>query len=284
MDHRFSLVRLLYQGPRSVVCAGRDAATGRSVAIKVSPNAGLEVDNMLRTVTCDRSKVAALVVDRPVALRELCFRGVEGAAEAIYARGLTQKSVIMDLHEPGPGAPPEFADDRGASAFIRPYFEAVAELHEKSYLQAHCDLKYSNFVVPAGADRDGRCLVDFELAQPWDAANRLRRRGTLAYMAPETLVRGEVSPYADAWALGIMLFQACHPGRFHPFVHSPVALAADLRATIRTQTYDDAMWSADGCPLVADLVARLLKPQYDQRPDVVEALSHPLFSSDFPKN
>ena len=278
MDFRFSLTGTIYTGPRSVVCAGRDKVSDRPVAVKISSNADVEVANMLRVVGCDPRKVNSLVMKRTVDPRELCLAEfARQEEEEVRSRSSTGKAVVMELHGPAPEEPPHCACDFFACAALRPYFSAVAELHARSSLDAHCDVKYANFVVPAGGDPADRCLIDFELAEPRGGDGRVRKRGTPAFMPPESVLWGEVNRSMDSWALGVMLFQACHPGRIHPFFVNLDVSNAELHRAMAVMEYRPDMWANESAPLAADLVARLLKKRISERLGPEESLRHPLF-------
>lgn len=278
MDSRFALTRMIYTGPRSIVCAGRDRLSEREVAIKISRNADIEVSNMMRAVDCDPRKVNALVMKRVVEPHELCLDGFDKEDE-VRNRGYGVKAVVMELHDPAPEKPPHCQCDYFACLALRPYFSSVAELHSRSTLDAHCDVKYSNFVVPEGGDPSDRCLIDFELAQPHVRTSKNRKRGTPAFMAPESVMWGEVNWSVDSWALGIMLFQACHPGRAHPFFPDNFICNSELHHAMAVVDYRPDMWCNDTAPLAADLAERLLQRRICKRIGPEEALCHPLFNA-----
>ena len=86
--------------------------------------------------------------------------------------------------------------------------EALGHAHAHGVI--HRDVKPENLLV----DREGRVKVaDFGLATAADL-ERLTRTGTTMgtpfYMAPELVTgdRGEVGPWTDVWALGVILYQA----------------------------------------------------------------------------
>jgi hypothetical protein len=81
---------------------------------------------------------------------------------------------------------------------------AVAALHDAGRI--HCDLKPSNILVTA----NGRVVVlDFGLSSP--RRGQFARRGfsgTLAYAAPEQMWGVALTPAADWYSVGVVLFQA----------------------------------------------------------------------------
>jgi eukaryotic-like serine/threonine-protein kinase len=77
---------------------------------------------------------------------------------------------------------------------------AVQYLHR--HLVLHLDLKPSNIVAEAGR----ATIIDLSLARrPGRARSGV---GTWCYMAPEQVRGGELSPAADAWGIGVVLWEA----------------------------------------------------------------------------
>ena len=95
---------------------------------------------------------------------------------------------------------------------MTPILQALAYVHSQGVI--HRDLKPSNImIIPKG----GAKLLDFGIAKAMDVDLKLTQTGTQVgtalYMAPEQ-IRGEpVSPRADLYAMGLILYQ-CAFGRY----------------------------------------------------------------------
>jgi eukaryotic-like serine/threonine-protein kinase len=77
---------------------------------------------------------------------------------------------------------------------------AVGYLHRRGIL--HLDVKPSNVV----ADNGDAKLLDLSVARPPGPARK--RVGTVPYMAPEQLARGELTAATDVWGIGATLHEA----------------------------------------------------------------------------
>jgi hypothetical protein len=92
----------------------------------------------------------------------------------------------------------------------------AAAIHEAGVI--HRDIKVQNVMLPERGDRSA-VIIDFGLAieatRQAEARSRALRRsghrsieGSPAYMAPEQFLGGPVTPAADVFAVGVVLFQA----------------------------------------------------------------------------
>jgi serine/threonine-protein kinase len=85
----------------------------------------------------------------------------------------------------------------------------LAAMHDKGIV--HRDLKPGNVMI----DGRGRArLTDFGLAVALEAPGTYTYAGTPAYMSPEQLAGGPLTPKADLYALGLLLYEMVSGSRF----------------------------------------------------------------------
>lgn len=95
--------------------------------------------------------------------------------------------------------------------YLRQILEGLNFIHANRIV--HCDLRMENVMVNAnGLARIG----DFGAALRYDGhrANRnheiiASNRGTVSYLAPETIARSAFSTKTDVWAVGVMAYAMC---------------------------------------------------------------------------
>jgi tetratricopeptide (TPR) repeat protein/tRNA A-37 threonylcarbamoyl transferase component Bud32 len=155
--------------------------------------------------------------------------------EILFARRVTHPNVcrVFDVFEhaaAGPRQPPvvvltmellqgETLADRlrrrgslppaEAEPVVAQVVAALAAAHEAGVI--HRDLKSANVMLVPSADGAERVVVtDFGLAravQAGEDASATAMAGTSAYMAPEQVEGGAITPAADVYALGVVMFE-----------------------------------------------------------------------------
>lgn len=198
---RYQIKRRLASGGMSMVMLAYDKEKKRDVALKV-PNAQPteKIEHFEKRFL--REAKAALAVKHPN-LCPLYHVGLDSDTFFLtmaYIEGMTLNG-FLDKN----GALSEVA----ASTIIVQVASGLAELHRHGII--HRDLKPDNIMI----DRDGTPIVlDFGLAKFFtgqgafdDLTETSQRLGTLAYMAPEQISGIEVTPQADQFSLGSVLWK-----------------------------------------------------------------------------
>jgi eukaryotic-like serine/threonine-protein kinase len=144
--------------------------------------------------------------------------------------------------------------------------DALAHAHERGVI--HRDIKPANVLI---ADDGQPMLLDFNLAQDDNEAERARAGGTFPYMAPEQMAAFASGPKsvdgrADIYALGVLLFQLLARTRPFPDYSGPTAI-------VMTRTLEDRrqppprlrMHNPEVSPAVEAIIHKCLEPAVDNR-------------------
>ncbi len=194
----FQLRRVVGTGGMGIVYEAWDEQLERSVAVKLLHSGGFADPQ-----GAERFRFEAQVVARlrhPHIVQPHQFGGVNGTAHLVmeYVDG-------PNLHTAAGGKPVPSAV---AAAVVRAAAEAVGFAHREGVV--HRDLKPANILL-AGPDLSARVLVtDFGMARLMADDPEVSPDGTVAGtpgdMAPEQCtVNGAVGPWADVYALGVVL-------------------------------------------------------------------------------
>ncbi|HEY2510116.1 MAG TPA: serine/threonine-protein kinase, partial [Polyangiaceae bacterium] len=290
---RFKVMRRLGEGGMGSVYEGLDQETKERIALKVLRSASPE--GIVRFKREFRS-LQDLHHPNLVRLGELVSEGTEWFFTMELVQGEDFVSWVTSLPSSVPGAPGYGLEGRGASVRPAPFgfdekrlraalvqlVQGLGALHEAQ--KVHRDVKPSNVLV----ESSGRVVIlDFglvtEVQEPGRSMTDLEVVGTPAYMAPEQAASRAVSPAADWYAVGVLLYEAL-TGQV-PFNGAP------LEVLLRKQKDEPPPPSAlaDGLPADLDeLCTRLLRFDPTARPtarqilrtlDALPARAEPSFST-----
>ncbi len=191
---RFELLRLIGSGGAGRVWLARDRYTGAGpLALKVLERKGAEPAGREALET------------EFLALRELSHPGLV----RVYERGVlpeTGEAFYTSEYIEGRDFIAATAD-RSPEEIVEltiGILRTLETIHRRGWV--HCDLKPGNILVtPAGETR----ILDFGLAaREGDVPEEGRVRGTLPYLAPESLAGDPLTRRFDLYSLGVLLHQS----------------------------------------------------------------------------
>jgi hypothetical protein len=186
---RYRLAERIGVGGMAEVWRGDDEVLARAVAVKLI-DPGLLADPAFRgRFRAEARAAAALSHPHVVIVHDY---GEEDGTPYIVME-LLDGETLADRLARGP-LPPEEAAAVGAQTAA-----ALAAAHEAGLV--HRDVKPANIFIT----RDGVKVLDFGVAVRGTTGPAL---GTPAYLAPEQVARGPVTPATDMFALGVVLFEA----------------------------------------------------------------------------
>jgi serine/threonine protein kinase len=258
----YTLLHLLGRGGTSEVYAAKHRERGHSVAIKlVQTAAGVDL-------AAEAMRVRD--IQHPSIVRML---EVGSDATSCYlVMELIEGETLAARLGRGPIAEPALRDLGAAIA------DGMQAAHARGIV--HRDLKPGNVMLrhamPSAATRgaaDVPVIVDFGIAKSLGATSAAvteRRVGTVAYMAPEQLVDGLITPAVDIWALGVTLYEAATGELpFNSFVDGRLP-----------QLFEPAPRLTTMSPAFADLVARCLDRDPGKRPASMAEIARLLRAAD----
>jgi serine/threonine-protein kinase len=200
---RFRIVRYVAEGGMGTVYEAEDLQLHERVALKTiradvasDPKA---VERFKREIHLGKSvthpnvcRIHDLVVDRSEAGTEVLFLSMQ------FLNGETLASRI------GRGPVPKIE----AMPLIEDVADALSAAHEAGVI--HRDFKSGNVMLVQRADRTRAVITDFGLARAVrdnDLKSRTRMAGTVDYMAPEQIRGDKLTPAADIYALGVVMYE-----------------------------------------------------------------------------
>ncbi len=197
VDGRYRIDAKLARGGMATVYRATDLRLDRVVALKVMhPHLATDPDFVQRF---EREARSAARLHHPHVVG-VFDQGTDG--ERVYlAMEFVEGRTLRDvMREYGPLTPEQ------ALVIVDPILKALQAAHDAGFV--HRDIKPENILI---AD-DGRVKVaDFGLARAFASSDASATTGvimgTVAYLAPEQVERGEADRRTDIYATGIVLFE-----------------------------------------------------------------------------
>jgi serine/threonine protein kinase len=191
---RFEVRGELGQGAQSVVYLGFDPQLQREIAIKTLHFAN--PDPVHKGMLLDEARTVGRL--RHPSIVPIFEAGEQDGDLYLVFEYVPGKSLGEFLRQSGALPPVK------AISILRPILEAVSYAHGQGVI--HRDLKPSNILLD---DNGTPRVMDFGIAARVDASSDPadRMTGSPAYMAPEYILRREISERSDIFAAGLILFE-----------------------------------------------------------------------------
>jgi serine/threonine protein kinase len=262
---RYRFGRLAGRGSFGDVYEAEDSCTGEKVAVKLFTKRPLHHVHPLREATMLRwADHPALLGFRAVykvsepELLEMA-RVDEASSWAIVTEFVSGKELFDVIQAVG------HLQEESARDLARQLIHGLSALHQRGII--HRDVKVENALVQADG---GVKLVDFGLATPvWDTAAASVLSGSPGHMAPELLRKKPLSPKADCFGVGVLLFSTLCGRRPFPGKDAQESLRKNCECTL------EAGALAHLSPGASDFVGRLLCKDPEMRLSASECLVHP---------
>ncbi|WP_243384845.1 serine/threonine-protein kinase [Geothrix alkalitolerans] len=244
---KFEILRTLGQGAMGEVFLARDTTLGREVALKtIRPQADAEALGDLKARFAREAQSAA-GLHHPNVVTIYEFGEADGLL--YFAMEVVEGPSLESLLRRQALAPRAFLE---AMAQVCDGLQAA---HQKGIV--HRDIKPANIMIAREGERPVAKILDFGVAKSLgqEATQTGMVVGTLAYMAPEYLSRGQATPSADLFAVGVILYEGLAGHR--PFQGD--TNGSLIYCILHEPTPDLDLESLDGLnPALRDLVTRAL--------------------------
>jgi len=197
LDGRYRIERFLARGGMATVYEATDLRLDRVVALKVMHPHLAQDDAFVARFQREARAAARLTHGHVVGVFDQGFDGDHAYLAMEYVPGRTLRDVMRDF---GPLSPEQ------ALVLLDPVLEALAAAHAAGFV--HRDIKPENVLI----SDDGRVKVaDFGLARAMETSEQSITHGviigTVAYLSPEQVERGEADGRSDIYAAGILLYE-----------------------------------------------------------------------------
>ena len=197
LDDRYRIERFLARGGMATVYEATDLRLDRVVALKVMHPHLAHDDAFVTRFQREAKSAARLTHGHVVGVFDQGFDGDHAYLAMEYVPGRTLRDVLRDF---GPLSPEQ------ALVLLDPVLEALAAAHAAGFV--HRDIKPENVLI----SDDGRVKVaDFGLARAMETSEQSLTHGviigTVAYLSPEQVERGEADGRSDIYAAGILLYE-----------------------------------------------------------------------------
>lgn len=239
---RYELGERLGQGTFSEVFRAQDLSLNKGVALKLS-RTSLSPEEAARL----RQEFKVLAsLQHPHIIRTYDYGLTEDGRAYLSLELLEGKSLEQSVS----GWGPELA------RYALQALDALDFIHSEGYV--HNDIKPTNLMVVPG--KAGLVVMDFGFAEPQEKLST-EVKGTLGYMAPESLKGSEVDGRADLYSLGAVLYQlAC--GR-RPFEDkSPMA---EIQKSLTSTPPPPSSLNRSIPPVINEFLLKLLAKNPDER-------------------
>ena len=194
---RYEVIRKLGEGGMGVVYEARDTKLDRIVALKVLPSKLSKTEDFKTRFLREARAVAALSHANVVAVYDIGEEWGDSYIAMEFVDGASLRDLITKKKK---------LPLKQTLKYALQIAEGLGAAHRAGII--HRDIKPENVMVAKASDQVK--LMDFGLAR-MDSASNLTQEGsvmgTWRYMAPEQVKGDRVTPAADVYSTGIMLFE-----------------------------------------------------------------------------
>ncbi len=201
LDGRYLIGAPIARGGMSTVFRAVDTRLDREVAAKIMDPRFVD-DVAFRTRFEREARAAATINDNTVV--RVYDQGTDAAGHVFLIMELVDGGTLRELlRERGPMPP------HAAVAVLRPVLHALSLAHGRGMV--HRDIKPENVLITDQCADGGRVkLADFGLVRAIADSHVTSNSvivGTVAYLSPEQVTGGSITPASDVYSAGVLLYE-----------------------------------------------------------------------------
>ncbi|MGV6852533.1 MAG: protein kinase domain-containing protein [bacterium] len=257
---RFDILDTLGSGTQGIVYLGYDHKLERKVAIKSIHSTEDDSDLQIELLQREARMVSQFQHPNIVIIYEVGQDEGQPFLVLEYVEGKPLDQKLADHGRYSPG---------DAYRIIHDLISGLAYAHEHGII--HSDLKPCNILI----DEQGTPkILDFGIARHTGHKTQDGRSGTPAYMAPEYIKSGLLSPAADIFAMGLIFYEILTGAPLIQAHNEKEAFDEILNKNILPPSHSYADISAQTDALVMRCLSRDLDERYHDAGELLEVMDN----------
>lgn len=252
----YEVLSTLGFGARSTIYAVRDPKRGDIFALK----------RVVKSSPSDQRYLDQAIQEHEIA-SQFDHPSLRKSIKLIKQREFIRVSEVLVLMEMVDGKTLEHHQSRGVAETVdicRQVAEGLMVMHQKQFV--HADIKPNNIMV---TDRGEIKIIDFGQSCPVGTVKE-RIQGTPDYIAPEQVLRREITQRTDVFNLGATMYWLL-TGKHIPTMIGKKSAGIQLRVEKRCEP--PAELNAEVPPALSSLVMDCIETKASERPAAMEQVA-----------
>jgi eukaryotic-like serine/threonine-protein kinase len=254
---RFELIQELGKGAQGIVYLANDLKLNRHVAVKTLLHKNKDGDQIFN----EARNVSSLEHPNIIPLYEIGAYNERPFLVYPYVKGKTLRKYLDNSKK---------LTVIQSTKIISAVLDGLAHAHEKNIM--HRDLNPSNILLD---ENDHPRIMDFGISTfSGHSTSDSSIVGTIHYMAPEQLNKGQPGPWSDVFSIGIMLFEMLTGHSLFKAENSMVSIYKIINDNVLPPSSRNSAIDKELDQIVLKALAKSKDERYQSAIDFKEALDH----------